>query len=124
MSQTAARLGIRERVHVQMRLGQQPLQLAVLGLELTQTLGVGYFHATELRAPLVEGRVAETALAAHLINRQPRLGLLEEADDLLLAVLAGSPAHHSPDKRTAQPLRWYGREGAGQGRPGLPASST
>lgn len=41
-----------ERVHVQVGLGQQPLELGVLGFEFTQALGLRDLHAAELGAPL------------------------------------------------------------------------
>jgi len=43
--------------------------------------------------------------------------LLDETDDLLLGVSALSHVRHSPSWRTSLPLRWYGREGAGQSAP-------
>jgi len=41
-----------ERVHVQVRLSQQPLELGILGFELAQALGLSDLHAAELGAPL------------------------------------------------------------------------
>jgi hypothetical protein len=43
---------------------QQLLEPVVLGLQVAQPLCLAGFHATETRAPLVERRVAEAALAA------------------------------------------------------------
>src|SRR6187397_1598299 len=40
-----------ERLDIQMRLGQQLLQLRVLRLELAQALGFRYLHSAELRPP-------------------------------------------------------------------------
>ena len=49
-------------MNVQMGLGQQPFELAVLARELTQPPGVRDIHAAESGPPLVEGGVAEIAL--------------------------------------------------------------
>lgn len=40
---------------VEVGFSQQALELAVLGLQLTQPLGVGHVHPPEPRAPLAEG---------------------------------------------------------------------
>lgn len=81
---------------VQMGFGQQLLELVVLGLEFTQAPGIGHLHAAVLRAPFVERRIAEAALAAQILDRQAGLGLLDETDDLLLGVSALSHVRHSP----------------------------
>ena len=47
---------------VQVGLSQQPFELGVLALQLTQPLRVGYIHAAELGPPLVEGGVAEAGI--------------------------------------------------------------
>lgn len=65
-------------------LGQQPLELGVLGFELAQALGFRDLHAAEPGAPLVESGVAETAVAAQLLDRHAGFGLLEEPNDLFL----------------------------------------
>jgi hypothetical protein len=84
-----------ERVHVQVRLGEQPFELGVLGFELAQALGLIDLHAAELGALLVKRRVAETAVAAQLLDRHAGLGLLEEADDLFLGESALLHVRHS-----------------------------
>jgi hypothetical protein len=58
-------------VDVRVGLGQQLLQLGVLALQLTQPLRIGHVHAPVLRAPFVERRVAETALAASFLRGIP-----------------------------------------------------
>ena len=70
------------------RLGQQPLELGVLALELTQPPGVGHVHAAELGPPHVEARVAESSLATQLLDRHARLRVLQEPNDLFLGVSA------------------------------------
>jgi fibronectin-binding autotransporter adhesin len=85
-----------QRVDVQVRLGQQFLELVVLGLQLAQAPGIGHIHAAVLGAPFVEGRVAEAALATQLLDRQASFGLPDETDDLLLGVPALSHVRHSP----------------------------
>lgn len=85
-----------ERVNVKVGLGQQALELGVLGFKFPQLLGIRGLHATELGAPLVERCIAETALAAQFLDRHPRLCLLEEANDLLFGESALLHIHHSP----------------------------
>ena len=53
-----------ERVHIQVGFGQQPFELGVPGFGLASALGFRDLHAAELGAPLVERRIAETAVAA------------------------------------------------------------
>ncbi len=81
---------------VQVRFSQQFLELVVLGLQLTQSPGIWHIRAAVLGAPLVERGLAEAAFAAQILDRQARLGLLDEADDLLLGVSALSHARHFP----------------------------
>src|ERR1700712_1060912 len=88
--------GLVQGVDVQMGLGQQLLELAVLGLKLAQSPGIRHFHAAVLGAPFVEGRVAEAALAAQVLDRQAGLSLLDETDDLLFGKSAFSHVRHSP----------------------------
>src|SRR3546814_45785 len=64
-------------------LGQELLQPPVLGLQLLQALRIGHAHAPELAAPQVVRGFAEAVLATQLLDRQPGLGLTQEADDLL-----------------------------------------
>jgi hypothetical protein len=85
-----------ERVDVQMGLGQQLLELGVLALELTQSLGIGHVHAAVVRTPLVEGGVTEAAFAAQLLDRQACFRLPDEPDDLLFGESALSHVRHSP----------------------------
>ena len=85
-----------ERMHVQVRLGQQLLELGVLAFELTQPLRVGRIHSAKLGSQLVEGGTAEAALAAQLLERQSSLGPLEKADYLLLGESAFLDVRHSP----------------------------
>jgi len=60
-----------ERLDIQMRLGQQLLQLRVLRLELAQALGFRYLHSAELRPPTVERRIAETVLTTQVFTATP-----------------------------------------------------
>jgi hypothetical protein len=80
----------------QVGFGQQPFELGVLCLKLTQPASVGYVHAPALGSPLAESGVAETALAAELLDRQAGLGLLDEPDDLFFGKSALSHISHSP----------------------------
>jgi hypothetical protein len=85
-----------ERVHIQVGLGQQPLELGVLGFELARALGFSDLHAAELGAPLVKRRIAEATVAAQLLDWHTGLDLLEEPDDLFLGESALLHVHHSP----------------------------
>ena len=89
---TASRLaaGVRIFCHevfqrgvVEHRVGQKPLQLGVLVLNLLEPLGLGHLHPAKLRLPTVEGRRADPVLAAHLSGRKPRLLLAQHPNDLL-----------------------------------------
>src|SRR5690554_2747307 len=66
-----------------MGVGQQPLEPAVLGLELLQALGVLGLHAAVLGPPGVEAGGTEAVLATQFRHRHAGLGLLDESDDLL-----------------------------------------
>ena len=81
---------------VQVRLSQQPFEFAVLQLQLAQPFGFAGVHAPLLGALFVERRIAKTVFAPDFLDRHPRLGLPQETDDLLFAVLACSHVHHSP----------------------------
>ena len=77
-----------ESMNVEMRFRQQLLELGVLAFQFLESPGVGNVHAAELGAPLVEGGVAEAALAAQLLDRHPGFGLLEKTNELFFAVSA------------------------------------
>jgi hypothetical protein len=70
--------------------------LCVLDLQILQPASFLGLHATVPGAPLVEGGLTQTALAADLLDRQARVGLLQEADDLLLRESTLSHVRHSP----------------------------
>lgn len=67
-----------QRPDLDNRLRQEFLQLRVL--DLLQPLGVA---DAKLRAAVVEGRIIYPVLPAQLGSAQPRLVLLQDADDLL-----------------------------------------
>lgn len=62
--------------------GQQPLESAVLRLQLLQACGVLRFHGATLRARGVQTGRGEAALLAQLRHRHPGLGILDEPDEL------------------------------------------
>ena len=103
-----------ERLQVQVRFGQQFLEPGVLDFKVLQAPGLVGFHAAVLGTPLVERGFAESALAADLLDRQARLGLLQEPNDLLFGKSTRPHVRHSPGWRTSLPFNWYGYEGAGQ----------
>jgi len=96
-----------ERFDVQVRFGQQLLELAVLGLDLTKHPRVAGLRAAKARPPLVEGRVAESALAAQLLDRQTGLGLLEKSDDLFVSESALPHVRSFLGKRTLLTFDWH-----------------
>ena len=80
---------------VQVRLGQQPLELAVLQFQFAQPFGFAGVHAAVLRAPFVKRRITEAVFAADLLDRHADLGLPKKTNDLFFAVFACSHVHHS-----------------------------
>jgi len=73
-----------EYSYIQVRLGQQLLQLRVLRFELTQPLRFIDLRSAEFRTPLVERGVAKCMLAAQLLDRHTGLGVRPKPDRLLL----------------------------------------
>ena len=92
--------GTLQRLDIQVRLGQELLQLRVLRLELAQPLGLIDLQSAELRALFVERRVTEAVRAAQLLDRHPGLGFLQKPDDLLLRKSPLLHARFSFQKRT------------------------
>jgi hypothetical protein len=66
-----------------MSFGEQALQSAVLRLKLIAPLGVPRFEPAALRPPSIKAGRTEAMPATQLSYGQPRLGLLDESDDLL-----------------------------------------
>ena len=83
-------------MNVQVGLGQQSFEFAVLQLEFAQPFGLRRIHAAVLGAPFVEAGITEAVLAPDLLDRHTGFGLPQETDDLLFAVFACSHIHHSP----------------------------
>lgn len=79
-----------------MRLGYQPLELAVLQFQFAQSFGFAGVHARVLGAPPVKQRVTEAVFAPDLVDRNARLGLPQKTNDLFFAKFACSHLHHSP----------------------------
>jgi hypothetical protein len=77
---------------VQHGIRKQSLQLGIIVLKVSQPLGLGHIHPTELGFPLVNTGIADTVLAAHVRNRNPGLVLLKYPDNLLFC---NSTALHS-----------------------------
>src|SRR5262249_46400653 len=67
----------------QHRVRQQLLQPPVLLFQRLQLAGVGDLHPAEPRSPLVECRIADAVLPAHIGRRQSGRMLLQHLDDLL-----------------------------------------
>lgn len=86
-----------QRVNVQVVFAQRELlELAVLRLKFTQAFRIGHRHACVLGTPLVEGCVAQAALAAQPLDRQAGLGPLDATDDPLRCASALSRVRRSP----------------------------
>ena len=75
-------------MNVQVRLSQQPFELAVLQFELAQPLCLCRIHAAVPRSPFVEAGITEAVLATDFLDRHASFGPLQETDDLLFAVFA------------------------------------
>lgn len=69
---------------IQVGLGQQLLELGVLGLQVPQLGCVRSLHATVLGSPFVKRGITEPATAAQFLDRHTSLGLFEKANDLLV----------------------------------------
>ena len=67
---------------IQRQIGIHLLQAPVLILELLEPGHQRGSHSAELRASLVERRAADAVLPAQLMDRDARLGLLEDRQDL------------------------------------------
>lgn len=78
---------------VEHRVRQKLLQPLVLLLQLAQPPGLGHLQSAISGLPLVEGCRTDPMAAAHIRRRHPRLLLLQNSDDLLLAEPA--PLHSS-----------------------------
>src|SRR5690606_17407265 len=108
--------GVLDDVVLEQLLGQQLLQPRVLGLQLLEPLGLWHAHAAKLAAPQVVGGLAKAVLAAQLLDRQPRLGLTQEADDLFLgkALLhVQSPSRWGLDSKSLRYSKAGGRRSFG-----------
>src|SRR5258705_7908277 len=87
VSRTASPLSaqdVLDRRVLERELGIHPLQLRVLGLQLPQPLQLVDRGARVLRPPMEVGRLADIVLPEDLDDRDPRLPLLQDADDLAL----------------------------------------
>src|SRR6185436_5538908 len=85
------------------QLSDKLLESPVLVLERPEPLRLAHVHPAELRLPAVEGLLADPVAAAKLGCLRPRLGLLQDADDLLVLELAAShrSVHFKPGPLTS-----------------------
>jgi len=81
------RVQVLQHPDVQSLLGDHPLQLAVLTLELLQSPRFRNIHPAELRAPAVERLLGNIVEPADLSNVSRLLGFLQNPDDLLFRKL-------------------------------------
>ena len=91
------------------------LEPCVLLLERPQTLRVGHFQTAEFRLPRVVGRARHPVLPTQLGHHCARLGLLQDADDLLFRELL--PLHSvRPFEGPVSRSRWMKKRGARHAR--------
>jgi hypothetical protein len=64
-------------------LGQQILELGVLGFERLQALGVRDIETAELAAPQVIAGLRKPMTAAQILDGHPGIGLAQKTNDLL-----------------------------------------
>src|SRR6185503_11503779 len=87
VSRTASPLSaqdVLDRRVLERELRIHPLELRVLGLQLPQPLQLVDRRPGVLRSPMEVGRLADVVLPQDLGDRDPRLPLLQDADDLAL----------------------------------------
>ena len=65
------------------RIGQKPFQAGILVFKTLQPLSIADIHPPTLGLPLVDGRIADPILAAHISNGNTSLLLPQNADDLI-----------------------------------------
>jgi RHS repeat-associated protein len=83
--------GLLERVHLQVPLGQQPLQPRILLLQITEPLHVAGAQAPKAMAPAVIRRLGNPFLSAKDSDRSlTLLCLLQKSDNLLVSELSVS----------------------------------
>ncbi len=63
-------------------IGQHALELAVLVFQRPKPLGLGHIHPAELGFPFVDAGIAHAMLATQVSDRDARLVLRQDADDL------------------------------------------
>ena len=73
---------------VQVRLGQQSLEFAVLQLQFAQPFGFAGIHAAVFRAPFVKTGITEAVFAPDFLDWHTSFGLPQKPNDLLFAVFA------------------------------------
>src|SRR5204862_4390858 len=88
--------------------GDDLLELAVLFLELTQSLHLGWCQTGVLLAPTVVGRLANPGLAANLADRCALLSLTQDESDLWLGELRSlhGPSSSSGPNHTSAKLEF------------------
>jgi len=101
---------------VQRQVGDQPLELGVLFLQLLQSPDLDDAHPGELLLPPVEGRLGDAELAADLLDCRAALGLSQREGDLLIRValpLHGTLLQGSECPKKLRP-RWTSSAGQDQ----------
>src|SRR5690606_2375572 len=103
-----------QRLEVEGLVGDDPLQLAVLVLELLEPLRVRNLHAAVLPLPGIQGLSAHAEPAAQLAHVRACLRLLDRSDLLLLrepALAHNSSAFGAPESD----YKWIRFRGSAQG---------
>jgi hypothetical protein len=78
--------GLVEHLCLQALFGIHLLESAVFIFQLLHSDHHGHIHTAELSAPLVESGIAHAMFTAQLGYRRTGLGLLQDVDDLAIAI--------------------------------------
>ena len=73
---------------------QQPLELAVVKLQLAKRLGLIGIHAAARCAQLAKAGITEAVFSTHLVDWHVSLDLTQKANDLFFAVSASFHVHY------------------------------
>ncbi len=101
---------------VELGLAQQVLQLAILGLELTEPLRLGHLHAAIFGLPAVQRVLGHAVLADQVDHCSATFMLPEHRDDLFFGVALALHigTFHRSKYREIPHHAWFDLQGDGQ----------